>query len=97
MATINEYIDVLRNFKQQHGSEYGIKRMGIFGSTARGTHTPDSDLDICVEIQKPDMFVLIGIKDDLQNIFNKKVDIIRLRKNMNPLLLETINKTAIYA
>jgi predicted nucleotidyltransferase len=96
MTSTREYLNVLHNYKQNHAEKYGIKRIGIFGSVAYGTHRIDSDVDICVEIKKPDMFLLITIRDDLQEIFNCKVDIVRLRENMNPFLRETIKKTAIY-
>jgi predicted nucleotidyltransferase len=97
MAYTSEYLAVLRDYKKRFAEKYGIERIGIFGSVACGTHKPDSDVDICVELKKPDMFFMIGIKDDLQNIFNRKVDIVRMRKNMNPFLVETLNKTAVYA
>jgi predicted nucleotidyltransferase len=91
------YLNLLREHKQEYADKYGIRRMGIFGSVARGEQTEDSDIDICVEMEKPDMFFLIAIKDELQTIFNRKVDIVRIRENMNPFLLNTIIKTAIYA
>ena len=97
MSSTDEYINALHNYKNECAERYGIERIGIFGSVALGTHHAGSDVDICVEMKIPDMFILIGIKDDLQQIFNRKVDIVRLRENMNPFLLETIRKTAIYA
>lgn len=35
MATREEYIRLLRNFVSEYGAEYGISRIGIFGSVAR--------------------------------------------------------------
>ncbi|MDL2230980.1 nucleotidyltransferase family protein [Bacteroidales bacterium OttesenSCG-928-L19] len=87
----------LREHKQEYADKYGITRIGVFGSVARGEQTENSDVDICVEMKRPDMFFLIAIKDDLQEIFNCKVDVVRIRENMNPFLLDTIVKTAIYA
>ncbi|MDR1719782.1 MAG: nucleotidyltransferase domain-containing protein [Dysgonamonadaceae bacterium] len=97
MNSTSEYVAVLQRYKQEHAKQYGIERIGIFGSVALGTHRADSDVDICVEIRKPDIFFLIGIRDDLQEIFHRKVDIVRLREKMNPVLRENINNTAIYA
>ena len=97
MSSTNEYLNILQHYKNECAEKYGIERIGIFGSVACGKHHIDSDVDICVDMKKPDMFILIDIKNDLQQIFNRKVDIVRLRKNMNPFLLETIKKTAIYA
>ena len=96
MRTVNDYKDILRNFKKSHADSYGINRMGIFGSVARGEQKEGSDLDICVEMKKPDMFLLIGLKDELQSILDCNVDVVRLRENMNPFLLKRIKKEAIY-
>ena len=32
------------------------------------------------------MFMLVHIKEELQNLFHKNVDIVRLRERMNPYL-----------
>jgi predicted nucleotidyltransferase len=40
-----------------HRVKYGIKRIGLFGSTARGTTTDGSDIDIVVELEKQDLFL----------------------------------------
>ena len=97
MFSTSEYLNILHNYKNECAEKYGIEQMGIFGSVALGTHRDDSDVDICVKMKNPDIFILIAMKDDLQLILNRKVDIIRLRENMNPFLLETIKTTAIYA
>ena len=96
MRTVDDYKRVLRNFKKEQADYYGISRMGIFGSVARGEQKEDSDLDICVEMKKPDMFLLIGLKDELQNVLGCNVDVVRLRENMNPFLLNRIKKEALY-
>lgn len=57
-----ELISVLNQYKVRHQAKYGIKRLGRFGSTARGAATDQSDLDIVVELEKQDLFFMIGIK-----------------------------------
>lgn len=86
MKTANDYMVILRNYLSVKAEDYGITKIGIFGSVARNEQTEDSDVDVCVEIKSPDLFVLVHIKDDLQNLFGKSVDIVRLRDNMNPML-----------
>ncbi len=97
MKTVNDYMVILRNYFSVKAEDYGIVKIGIFGSVARNEQTEDSDVDVCVEIKKPDLFVLVHIKDDLQNLFGKPVDIVRLRDNMNPVLLKQIQRDGIYA
>ena len=97
MKTIEDYMAILRKYQTSKSEIYGIIRIGIFGSVARNEQTEDSDVDVCVEMKKPDLFALVHIKEDLQELFGKSVDIVRLRKNMNPMLLSRIQRDGIYA
>lgn len=97
MKTANEYIALLRSFLQQHAAEYGIMSMGIFGSVARKEQHNNSDLDVFVELREADPIIMGFIHDDLQNICQCDVDLIRLRKGLNKLLLKRIEQDAIYA
>lgn len=49
-----------------------------------------------VEISKPDLFTMVHIKDELQELFERPVDIVRLRSNMNPILFQQIQRDGIY-
>ena len=97
MKTIDEYLALLRQYQNSKSETYGIVRIGIFGSVARNEQTEDSDVDICVEMKKPDLFAMVHIKEELQQLFGRSVDIVRLRKNMNPMLLSRIQRDGIYA
>ena len=97
MKTIDEYLAILKKYLNTKSDVYGIIKIGIFGSVARNEQTEDSDVDICVEMKKPDLFTLVHIKEDLQDLFGKSVEIVRLRKNMNPILLSRIQRDGIYA
>ena len=88
---------ILRKYRILKSDIYGIIKIGIFGSVARNEQTEDSDVDVCVEMKKPDLFAMVHIKEDLQELFGKSVDIVRLRKNMNPMLLSRIQRDGIYA
>ena len=89
-------IYLLKEFKKVNTDKYGIMSLGIFGSYARGEAESDSDLDIVVEISNRDMFLLVHLKDELENIFRTKIDIVRYRERMNPFLKRHIDKEAIY-
>jgi hypothetical protein len=77
-------------------AEFGVVRIGLFGSYARDYAKEDSDVDIVVELEKPDLFSLIGIKQLLEESFDTHVDIVRLRNKMNPALKKRIERDAIY-
>lgn len=51
-----------------------------FGSVARNEFTENSDVDVVVELAKPDLFKLIGIKQELEELLHCTVDIVRYRK-----------------
>ena len=97
MKTTSEYMALLRKYMVENAHKYGIMRMGIFGSVARGEQTEDSDVDVCVELQTPSMFCLVHIKDELQHLFGCAVYIVRLREDMDKLLKQNIMEEGIYA
>ena len=42
MKSRDEIISLLRRYKPTAQEKYGISKLGIFGSVARGEQTPDS-------------------------------------------------------
>ena len=92
----NEIIRTLSGFMDMNKDRYEIIRIGIFGSAARDSMNEQSDIDVVVELGKPDLFYLIGIKQDLEERFNRPVDIVRYRDRMNAFLKKRIDKEAVY-
>ncbi len=71
--SVNEMIrsrkDVLERYK--------IKRLGIFGSHARGEATSSSDVDILVEFQECiDLFDFINLAEEMASLLGSKVDLV---------------------
>ena len=91
-----EILKRLQFFKEKNQQRYSIQKIGIFGSASKEKMTEKSDIDVVVELGYPDLFYLIGIKQDLEEIFHKPVDIIHYRENMNEFLKGRIKKEAIY-
>ncbi len=55
---------------------HGIKRAGIFGSVVRDEATPDSDVDILVELdEQASLLDFIGIKLELEGVLGRRVDL----------------------
>jgi uncharacterized protein len=92
-----DIIKTLRNYQKDVADQYNILTIGIFGSTARGKEGEYSDIDVVVRIPKPDLFMLAGIKNDLEKRLCRPVDIITYRDTMNPFLKKRIDKEAVYA
>lgn len=94
--TRDDVLQYLRRFKEMNKEKYQIVRLGLFGSAARDSMTESSDIDVVVELTVPDMFLLIGIKQDLEEHLHRPVDIIRYREKMNPFLKRRIDQEALY-
>ena len=97
MKTREEYLNDIKQFKKEFANKFGILSIGIFGSVARNEHQSESDLDVFVELQEPDFFIMSDIKERLEQICNCKIDLLRLRKKLRPLLLKRIEQDGIYA
>ncbi len=55
---------------------HGITRAGIFGSVVRGEATPESDVDILVELdEQASLLDFIGIKLELEDVLGRRVDL----------------------
>ena len=92
----NNIVRIISKFKAENSNRYGIKKIGIFGSAALKPTSPVGDVDVVVELEDPDIFCLIGIKQDLEELLKSHVDIVRYRKNMNQYLKQRIEKNAVY-
>ncbi len=94
--TTEQLIGFLREHKAAFESEFSVTKLGVFGSYARKEAHEGSDIDIVVELGKPDLFSLIGVKQAVEDAFEIKVDVVRLRKTMNEVLRKRIEKDVIY-
>jgi uncharacterized protein len=57
-------------------AEYGVERIGLFGSFARGSAEETSDIDVVVEFQRPLGFKFVDFVDHLERLFGRKVDVL---------------------
>lgn len=69
-------LTVLKKNYQAFQEKYHIKEISIIGSYARGEQTEDSDLDIMVDFIKPIGWEVVDLRDDLEKLLGKKVDLI---------------------
>jgi predicted nucleotidyltransferase len=54
----------------------GVRRLGVFGSVARGDAGPNSDVDVLVEFEAvPDLFEFAALRDRLAVILGRPVDL----------------------
>lgn len=80
--------------------QYSVKRIGLFGSYAKGEHNRSSDIDLLVEFRRPTLDNFMGLIDYLEKLFGRKVDVltpggvdsIRVKG-----VAENIKKSVVYA
>ena len=70
LSELEKHADVLRGF--------GVKRIGIFGSVARGEAREDSDLDFLVELAQPSFKRYTGLLLFLDNLFGRPTEVVLL-------------------
>jgi len=76
MLTRETIVSRLRENYPYLTTEYGVKRIGLFGSFAKGTADEASDIDMVVEFQRPVGFKFIELIDYLEQLFGRKVDVL---------------------
>jgi predicted nucleotidyltransferase len=95
MKSTTEYIRLLKQFKDNHASRYGIQKIGLFGSVARGEHKEGSDVDVIYE-GEPNILLRSRMKRELETLFGCSVDLVRFRKQLeNTLFGEAIHEDLI--
>ena len=92
----NRILQFLKEFKEENKNKYHIERIGVFGSVSRNEARENSDIDVVVELEKQDLFEIIGIKQDLQTILHCPIDVVSYRYKMNSFLKNRIDEEAIY-
>jgi uncharacterized protein len=85
--SINQIKSKIKNILKK----YKVTKAGIFGSYARGEQKKNSDIDILVEINNPNMSLLdfVGLKLDLEEVLDKKVDLVEY-STIKPLIKKHI-------
>ena len=76
-----------------------VTKMYMFGSAASGTMKRNSDIDILVNFAEMDLYNyfdnLLSLKEKLENIFNKPVDLLEEQAVKNPYLRRSIDKNKV--
>jgi len=75
--TLKYTIDEIREKSIPIAQQYGIQRLGLFGSYARGEEKEDSDLDFLISKGKlRGLFQYMGFVQELEDAFGCHVDVI---------------------
>lgn len=95
----NKLDEIIKACKQHH-----VEAISVFGSAAKNTMHEESDIDLLVEFSD-EINVLeyadnyFSLLDQLQDILNRKVDLVSSKSLKNPVLKEEVyqSKVDLYA
>jgi predicted nucleotidyltransferase len=76
MLTKETVSEILREKYPYLVSKYGVIRIGLFGSYAKGIQNEDSDIDIIAEFDKPIGLKFVEFTEYLEKILGKKTDVL---------------------
>ena len=75
--------------------QYGVRKLGLFGSFARGETQETSDLDFVVVFEKKTFDAYMDTKEFLEDLFDRQVDLV-ISDAIKPRLRKAIQKEAVY-
>ncbi len=93
----DQVLPLLRERQGAWRQRYQLQRIGVFGSTARNEATSRSDVDVWVELDPLTPFATVHLKQELEELLQRPVDLVRLRDRMNPALRRAILREGISA
>lgn len=74
--TRNEFFSRISAYRAEL-SRAGVRRLGVYGSVARGEAGPESDVDVLVEFETvPDLYEFAALRDRLAEILGRPVDLV---------------------
>ena len=95
--TVDEFFDRIDAHRTEL-SRAGVRRLGVFGSVARGEAGPDSDVDILVEFDVlPDLYEFAALRDRLAEIVGRPVDLVTpsaLKPRLRSRILDEVRYAA---
>lgn len=73
----------LRDLLREHREDllaicrkHGASRVRVFGSVARGTERPDSDVDILVDAGSASLFDLAAMEEEIEQLLGRRVQVV---------------------
>jgi predicted nucleotidyltransferase len=97
--TKEKITDILRQQYAHLAAEYGVKRIGLFGSYAKGVPQDESDIDLVVEFNAPIGLKFMEFTEYLEHLFGTSVDVLTptgIKYIRNTQIVTNIQETIIY-
>jgi hypothetical protein len=99
MLTKEEIMRILRDNYPYLASEFGVRRIGLFGSYAKDQPTETSDVDIIVEFDRPIGLRFTEFAEYLESLLGRGVDVLTpagIQGIRVERIARSIEKSAVY-
>lgn len=94
MRTLNDIISRLAKAKPDLARRFGVRRLAIFGSYARGEQRADSDVDVLVEVDPAIGLRFVDLAEEIEGILGVRTELVSHRA-LRPRHWEVIEKDLI--
>ena len=89
-------LSLLKVYYLCNKGRFGIERVGLFGSFARNEGGQDSDIDILISLERPNLFTYALISSQLETVVKRHVDLISSKSKLKNDFRNQIEKEVIY-
>jgi len=97
VKSLAEIRRILKEHKDLLRERFGVKRLAIFGSYARGKATPVSDVDILVDLKRPIGWEVVDLRDHLEALLGIPVQLVtESALRQKPSLWKSVREDLIY-
>jgi predicted nucleotidyltransferase len=86
-------LSILKEKQSEIASRFSVRRIGVFGSFARGTARPESDVDILVELKEPTFDNYMDLKFYLEELLDHPVDLVThdaIKPRLKPIIEQEV-------
>ena len=74
--TREQITKILQNNREHLRAEFGVEKIGLFGSYRKGTAQTGSDIDLVIEFSRPIGFRFVALAEYLETLLGAPVDIL---------------------
>lgn len=94
--TASSVVQSISSVREELRERFSVVRIGVFGSFARGDETPESDVDIVVELAEPTFDHYMDLKFRLEEVLQRPVDLV-MADTLKPRLKPIVEREVVYA
>lgn len=99
MMTKDRVAKLLQEQNTYLASEFGVSRIGLFGSASRDLSDDASDIDLVIEFERPIGLRFVELGDYLEGLLGRKVDLLTpagIQAIRSQAIRQEISKSIVY-